>query len=102
MYFISSRHACLYGGIVGTYQILGIQNVVYSEKYNGKEGNKCFKRFIFSCIFTQMKLRAQMGLFYASKRGILVSVRSLILNSVCKLCFEYIVYHFLSHLSEST
>ena len=40
---ISSKHARFYGGLVDTYQILSMQNFVYSDKYQSKEGNKCLK-----------------------------------------------------------
>ena len=41
---ISSRHACFYGGIVDTYKIPSIQNVVYSDIYQSTEENNCLIR----------------------------------------------------------
>ena len=41
---ILSIHACFYGGIVDTYKIPSIQNVVYSDKYQSTEENNCLKR----------------------------------------------------------
>ena len=39
----SSRHACFYGGLVDTYKIPSIQNVVNSDKYQSTEENNCLK-----------------------------------------------------------
>ena len=70
---ISSRHACFYGALVDTYQILSIQNLVYSDKCQSIEGDKCLKwrvEGLFSLVHTCKVKQKQNGVILSIKERV--------------------------------
>ena len=84
MICIFSRHACFDGGLVDTYQIPSIQNVVYSDKYQSKEGKKGFTRkeeCLFCLAYTgKLNHEQNWGSFMHQREGTLVSFLKSVLN----------------------
>ena len=87
---ISFGHACFYGGLVDTYKIPNIQNVVYSDKYQSTEkNNNCLKRkeeCLFSLAYAR-KMR-KWGCLVPQREGILVCFTKFILNFRLQVPFQ--------------